>query len=233
MDNNFLQNNFPNNNPPAQNQSIWISNPHLKMLLLVLIFVFLGCGIGLAVFSQWSSQYRQQVYEETQAGLPVHIDKPIATTTQSSDLIITSKTPTTTASDITSWKTYKNAQYGFEFQYPSDSWAMDDLKDFNSIASNVKTVVSLFNVDSFNAVAKCHCGEITRFQIIVTPVDNGQSSANFAKAIKGFNPQTIKVSGIDAIEAGEMDRAVFFIKGNLQYQISPIEKILSTFKFTK
>lgn len=75
MDNNLPQNNFPISNQPTQKPSVWVSNPNLKLLLGILIFVFLACGIGLAVFAQWSSQYRQQVYEQTKAGLPVHQEK--------------------------------------------------------------------------------------------------------------------------------------------------------------
>ena len=53
--------------------TIWEQNPKLKMLLLVLIFVFLFSGIGLVVFAQWSNNYREQVYEQTKAGLPKHV----------------------------------------------------------------------------------------------------------------------------------------------------------------
>lgn len=56
--------------------TIWVANPKLKMLLVVLIVVFLASGIGLVVFAQWSMAYRQQIYEQTQAGLPVHQVKP-------------------------------------------------------------------------------------------------------------------------------------------------------------
>lgn len=58
--------------PKQPAKTIWASNPHLKTLLLVLIFVFLFSGIGLVVFAQWSNSFRQQVYEQTQAGLPKH-----------------------------------------------------------------------------------------------------------------------------------------------------------------
>lgn len=98
MDNNLPQTNLPNNNPLIQNQSIWISNPHLKMLLLVLIFVFLGCGIGLAVFAQLQAGYRQKIYEETQAGLPKHVVKPV----------------------VEDLKTYTSQTSAIEFQYPSN-----------------------------------------------------------------------------------------------------------------
>ncbi len=77
--------------------NMWEANPKLKMLSLVFIFVFLFCGIGLAVFSQWSASYRQKIYNQTQSELPKHIVKE---------------------SDILNWKTYKNEQYGFEFNYP-------------------------------------------------------------------------------------------------------------------
>jgi hypothetical protein len=47
----------------------WTRNPNLKTLLLVLIFVFLISGIGLAIFTAWSNNYRQQAYDQTQAAL--------------------------------------------------------------------------------------------------------------------------------------------------------------------
>lgn len=56
---------------PIQPKSdIWQNNPKLKGLLLVLIFVFLFSGIALVIFSVWSNQYRQKIYEETESLLP-------------------------------------------------------------------------------------------------------------------------------------------------------------------
>ena len=58
--------------PNMPKSTLWEANPKLKGLLLVLIFVFLFSGMGLVVFAQWQSSYRQKIYEETQAGLPRH-----------------------------------------------------------------------------------------------------------------------------------------------------------------
>ena len=91
--------------------SIWQTNPKLKMLLLILIFVFLFSGIGLTIFSIWSANYREKINKDTEANLPKHQINSAATTTSESPLI----KPT----EVASWKTYNNKQYGFEFEIPS------------------------------------------------------------------------------------------------------------------
>lgn len=84
--------------------NVWQANPWLKMFLFVFIVVFLFSGIGLVVFSVWSKQYRQKVYEETQKSLPKHqVNEP----------------------NFQGWKTYKNDQYGFEMIYPQD-WVAEE-----------------------------------------------------------------------------------------------------------
>ena len=90
--------------PQSAVPTIWETNPKLKILLLVLIFVFLFSGIGLTAFSVWGNNYRQKVYEETKAGLPVHQESKSA-----SQQISESE-----------WKTYRNEEYGFEFKYPNN-----------------------------------------------------------------------------------------------------------------
>lgn len=210
MDNNQFQN---NQQPVAP--SVWATNPHLKMLLLVLIFVLLGCGLFLIVLIQIQNHYRQKIYEEAVAGLPKHqvqkniladgrlrVDSPKEGDTLGqtfavsgfaqgwfeatiaanvfddannllykgsvmasgdnygqpapfSGQIILTATSTTIGGkieftdysakdgklvyqkvvnikfadylvsvDTAGWKTYKNAQYGFEFQYPAD-WTLN------------------------------------------------------------------------------------------------------------
>ncbi len=89
------------------NPTIWESNPKLKKLLLVLIVVFLLCGILLAFFSVWQKQYRQEIYYETEGGLPVHKSQKIL------------EVPSSTTSEVKGWKTYKNDEYGFEVSYPA------------------------------------------------------------------------------------------------------------------
>lgn len=95
-----MDNNIPHNNiPPIDKPSIWETNPKLKTLLQILIGVFLASGIGLAIWSQVQSNYRQGLYEKTEAELPKHQVKPI--------------------DDTRGWKTYRNEKYGFEFMYPN------------------------------------------------------------------------------------------------------------------
>ncbi len=64
--------NLPSQIPVQIEPDIWEKNTHLKNLLLVLIFVFLASGVVLVSLSVWQSKYRQKIYEETEAGLPVH-----------------------------------------------------------------------------------------------------------------------------------------------------------------
>ncbi len=87
--------------------NIWEQNPKLKSLLLVLIVIFLVSGMGLTLFAVWGQQYRQQVYEETEAGLPKHDASKSAN-------------QLTSESETEGWKTYRNEEYGFEFDYPRD-----------------------------------------------------------------------------------------------------------------
>ncbi|MFA5990683.1 MAG: hypothetical protein WC794_00345 [Candidatus Doudnabacteria bacterium] len=96
---------------------MWEANPKLKMLSLVFIFVFLFSGIALVVFSVWSNQYRQKIYEETVSSLPKHE-------------VRASENQKVGVSDIANWKTYKNDQYGFELKYP-ESW--DKIENDNGV----------------------------------------------------------------------------------------------------
>lgn len=122
-----MENQLPQSTVPT----IWETNPKLKTLLLVLIFVFLFSGIGLTAFSVWGNNYRQKVYEETKAGLPVH------TTNNIKDLNNNISSPDksmfatgTTISTIQGWSAYNGiTAYGGEtyyyVQYPS-SWKLED-----------------------------------------------------------------------------------------------------------
>jgi len=98
--------------------NMWETNPRLKMLSLVFIFVFLFSGIGLVIFSVWSNQYRQQIYNETEQSLPKHeasksVDQQVG------------------VSDIANWQTYKNDQYGFEFKLPPrwQNFSIEQIRD--------------------------------------------------------------------------------------------------------
>ena len=72
----------PNSNNLQTNQNgqqlpVFTKNPKLKNLILILIVVLLFSGIGLTVFSYQQSIYRQKLYYETEAGLPIHKIKKI------------------------------------------------------------------------------------------------------------------------------------------------------------
>ena len=95
-----------NNVQPTIPPTIWESNPKLKILLLILIAVFLFSGMGLTVFAVFQNEYRQKIYYETQAALPVH-------------KVVKSENQKIGESDIAGWKTYRNDEYGFEFDYPA------------------------------------------------------------------------------------------------------------------
>ncbi len=110
--------------------NMWETNPKLKMLSLVFIFVFLFSGIALVIFSVWSNQYRQKIYEETQSSLPKHE----AGVSENQKVGI---------SDTSNWKTYKNDQYGFEFQYPA-TW------QFESSTTSSSTVISIYKSSTYN-----------------------------------------------------------------------------------
>ncbi len=121
--------NLPINNLPPQKPTLWEANPKLKTLLLILIFVFLGCGIGLAVFAQWQNQYRQQIYTDTQAGLPKH---------QISLSLLPNPPPQ--GEGVTAklgWKyfsgnTVYGEQYTFSLQYP-ERWILGESRGSNAL----------------------------------------------------------------------------------------------------
>lgn len=90
-------------------QDFWDQNNKLKPLLLVLIFVFLISGIFLVALTVWQSNYRQKVYEETKANLPVHKESVSAGQPMSES----------------GQKIYRNEKYGYEFEYPSSAQEND------------------------------------------------------------------------------------------------------------
>ena len=123
------------------------------------------------------------------------------------------------------WKTYKNAQYGFEIQYPSygfltrDGWRFSaDYGDYYMVEIRIPSPPAFFidvdpkrNCDAFN------------FQNSNINVDGNPA----VKEIKYFSD-------------GTEYRNVHFIKGEQCYAIQMIgpgfedaEKMLTTFKFTK
>lgn len=83
----------------------------LSSLFLILIFTLLASGTALVVLRQIDSYHRDQIYLATESTLPHH-KISAATTTKYSSTIIPD-------AEQTSWKTYVNEEYGFEFKYPS------------------------------------------------------------------------------------------------------------------
>lgn len=96
--------------------TLWQTNPKLKGLLLILIFVFLACGLSLVVLNQIQAYSDYQNSLTDKAPLPQH---QVKSATANSDSLLSATDYTITDSQTAGWKTYKNNQYGFEFNYPS------------------------------------------------------------------------------------------------------------------
>jgi len=144
---------------------------------------------------------------------------------------ITANTPSPTPTSIT-WQTYKNNQYGFEFQYPT--------------YYQVKEKSGVFSITSTLPYPQGGGPDI-----VINP-NNKETIKNFIKRFNDVFPSQkivtntkITISGITATkivvttEEGIEPAYIFFTKNTNNYQISfqsgydVEEKILSTFKFTK
>lgn len=82
----------------------------LNSLLLILIFTLFGSGAALIVLKQIDTYHRDQIYLATQAALPEH---------KISAAGVTKKNETS------DWKTYRNEEYGFEFEFDSSKWVTE------------------------------------------------------------------------------------------------------------
>jgi hypothetical protein len=335
MDNNTLQ-----DNQLIEKSSIWTSNPHLRMLLVVLIFVFLGCGIFLVALMQIQNQYRQKLYDDTQAALPKHqatmassaptvladgrlqVDSPkdgdvIGNTfsvsgyaqgwfegTISIKVFDASNTPLYTGNTIagdnydrpapfsseitlsatsttltgriefndysakdgslvyqkvvhikfadvgvTGWKTYKNDQYGFEFQYPSD-WttkenintgsahiAVEVSKKAGTLiyptgqdAGTVKPIEDIGSIDVYNDV-KMSFADFLKNQVANLSMG---SSTEFSATNAFLEKRTCELGGCQEIVyiPSYGFRLITYDYFSEETNLL-IQKILSTFKFTK
>ena len=87
-----------------------------------IIFLFTS-GIGLVIYKQYDQYYSQKT----------EIDLEAASTT----IVPVKKVQASTQSQATTLKTYKNDQYGFEFQYPGNLVVGQDI------------IVSFYSLDKF------------------------------------------------------------------------------------
>ncbi len=202
---------------------MWETNPKLKMLSLVFIFVFLFSGIALVIFSVWSNQYRQKIYEETQNSLPKHgVNK--STNQQISD------------SEIKDWITYKNEQYGFEVRMPNNWQTSVEIKSYGAKA--------IENFGDAEVIKLENTIKTAQIVIIPTkPISNGVVQANTTLA--GFAANKFS-TGNNSFSVAFFDDNLkntannFWDKNSNEIQVSfsmesekdEIQKILSTFKFT-
>ena len=180
-----------------------------NIVLVVVIVIFVG-AVGYFAFVKKSEPVAQQ-----------------PTPTQTSN---PTKTPTPNPKDeIADWKTYTNAQYGFEFRYPSN-WGFDD-----------QSANRLGGVDVF----------------VMAPMDNnfGKNTMNVVidtlhtlsdrrqyRISDGYQEKIISVGGGTVYtysKNGVADGMDLFTAGGKVFQISfdpsnpIITQIISTFKFTK
>lgn len=198
---------------------MWETNPRLKMLSLVFIFVFLFSGIALVVLSQVQNNYRQKIYQETISSLPKHEVRVL-------------ENQKVGESDIANWKTYKNDQFGFEFNYPND-WEVS--RDGNTFTVSSKTDAET---------------EKPGFFIGISSKTLKQVRSEIENRIDDFLKADVETSTIlfDGVEAEVIDhgtaiggaiRNILFVKNaqtfwiQYPYDLYPDKQIISTFKFSK
>lgn len=86
-----------------------MTNRQQSAFFLVIVFLF-TCGAGLLIYKQYDAYYKQKT------------EMDLETVSSFSPVSKGSSAPSasTTQEQISGWKTYKNDQYGFEFQYSGD-----------------------------------------------------------------------------------------------------------------
>ncbi len=201
----------------------------------MLIFVFVASGIALAVLSQVQSYHREQIYLATESALPVHRAGQMDQRNQIDQNSV-----------MEGWKTYRNEEYGFEFEYPV-GWQRGDDKSFMRLGSSQS--------ESMWIDAACIYGvgvEDPEIQIRST-----QASVNFGENTfveyktylkKGKEPERLAIHtfslafppGYSDTHKYDNDPGYFknFCKNlnlRIMFQSSQkdLEYILSTFKFIK
>ncbi len=230
-------------NNASMQTPIFQTNPRLRALLLILIFTFAVSGITLAVLAQIQAYGREQVYLATEAALPVHrVSTSVPSPSNGEGL---------GEVDIKGWKTYTNSEYGFEFKYPAGAAVGGNKQSLNlgtaqspvygveimgaalvelSKGENKKTAQGIFNqMLSYLALPK-------------EAYETGEMSPPVCKLQEINNPslsvQAIYCEGEGGpayyayISGGKND---FFLDGYPArgLDIVSLNKVLSTFKFTK
>lgn len=125
---------------------------------------------------------------------------------------------------------YRNEEYGFEFTYPKDRFALDDMSRFSS--DNI--VVSLYDIQGKKASEECQCGRYARFQVYVD--QNGGLTLD-EYALKNYDQdllygyEDIVIDGHKAVIFGEMTRYILVNNNDLVFIMRPIGEIVSNFRF--
>ncbi|HYV33585.1 MAG TPA: hypothetical protein VE973_01945 [Candidatus Limnocylindria bacterium] len=195
---------------PTIQPTIWETNPKLKTLLLVLIVVCFLSGIGLVIFSQWSNNYREQVYEETVSGLPTHKS--------------TKSEPVVVAAAEKGWVTYINNTYGYQISYPSESQLNADYE---------AQQVWIYLGDDEN-IAISPIDKKTNLEDLLTGTKTKHLKIGNNDVLQGEGYGYAHNYFINSYFQGQQYNYGVGMSGSYsQKYLSLYSKILSTFKFTK
>ncbi len=170
-------------------------------------------------------------------GLSDTIFKEIIESLQVSSASSSASASAATVPDIAGWQTYKNDQYGFEFQYPVDS-ANNTLVSDTSPNSYDQSVMQVRESGLLDGRP-----DVTLFSVTVYNSSMDNLIANITKSYGGvsLNIQDTTIQGNAAKVIGyhqgngQFTVGIYIAKGNYIYGIAGPESntVLSTFKFTK
>lgn len=221
-----MENNFQPqlNTPQPALPSIWATNPKLKKLLVALIFTFLFSGIGLVIYPQWDIMSRAEI----SVTLPKHKapPKPASTTTNPNPI------------DTSTWKTYRNEEYGFEFEYPSNKYSQPE--------DNGKGYIRIQNYDPSVDMLRLSSGEFYLEISVGQALNNklNQCSDDFStyKVVTIGNVTFYEGPGTDGGDQGGSRQLLCTVKNNNMVSIAVTEfandgkitnPIFNSLKFTK